>query len=364
MTPSSTFTDRVRWPADPRKRWLAAYVAGGFAVNSVLHTWYVAHQYGGGGVRLGVPFLPLGVGVPVAVGYAGALALGVLAAVGTSLWLDALPPLDRLTLRGLLAPDAGGVAVAGSAGLLAASQVLAGASWSKAVLDVVLVVCAAIAVVSYSRPFEFWSVLSLYAAIVSVLLTVGGRWLSFAGRLSFPHFPAFAYFALSAIYALGGSFLYVTRYTLDTRPDQPGDAPVTPGRVVAGVDPDRSVEDLAALRDRLLDADAPADADLLAYFTLAAALAEQHSTALLRDTLAASADSPEEAGRFFETRLDQPRREELLARSGALPADLRSDLRRVRRTRDALVAGTAPPDLDAEVRSAYDAVAALAEAAE
>lgn len=72
--------------------------------------------------------------------------------------------------------------------------------------------CGGLVFLSSIRPMGLWNLLSLYPAMVSVLLVVGSQWIAFANRFQFPHFPSFTYFALSSIYILGASVgIIVTR---------------------------------------------------------------------------------------------------------------------------------------------------------
>lgn len=346
--------ERLRYP----KRFIPPYFGVGLALNSVLHTWYASVEYGG--VRVGVTFLRIGTGVTPAVSYVAALALGVVAGFAVRTWLAELPPVDRLSFGDLFSLKVGGTAAVGIVGLLAASQLLAGASWSKAILDVVLVFFAALILVSSVRPLSLWTALSLYAAVVSVLLTVGSRWLAFTGDLSFPHFPAFGYFALASIYILGSSFLYTVAYNVEPLP-RGGEASAEPLRASLADEPP-SVADLAHHRATIVreaENDGPTNSELLGYFVLVERAIQHHSVRLLQSRL--NEGKPPTDADPFRTRLDQQDREALLLRAGVIDSDLRRECREVRRVREELTAGRYPSELERTVADAYDAVRRLSE---
>lgn len=190
------------------------YIAVGVWFNSALHTWYVGEVYPG--VRLSLPFTDLfGLSAPIWVAHVGAIVAGAFAGIVFREWLRSIHPIEALTLPDLLTPRR--IVPGATAGVLVilTSQTIAGASWSKAVLDVVLLCCAGLLLLSFVRPLSLWNLVSVYAALASVLLALGSQWIDFADRFSFPHFPAFTYFAMASIYIIAVSAVVIALDNLE-----------------------------------------------------------------------------------------------------------------------------------------------------
>lgn len=197
---------------------VASFLGVGFAVTSMLHTWYSAHVYEG--VNFGLPFSPrLRRSRPIRHGYVGAVVVGVVAFAATWAYFAVAPPLGSLSIRSLLQARLPGLVI-GAGVLLLASQVLAGASWSKFVLDGATLFMAGMLVVSYVQPPSFWNLFTVYATIIPPL---GGAWSvwrdAFVARrvaddadaVLYPHFPSFTYFLGSSAYTLVASLLLIVR---------------------------------------------------------------------------------------------------------------------------------------------------------
>jgi hypothetical protein len=197
---------------------VAGFLGVGFAVTSMLHAWYALHVYDG--VNFGLPFSArLRRGRPVRDAYVGAVVVGLLAFAATWVYFALAPSLGSLSIESLLQVRLPGLVV-GAGVLLLASQVLAGASWSKFVLDSATLFMAGMLVVSYVQPPSFWNLFTVYATIIPPL---GGAWSvwrdAFVARrvaddadaVLYPHFPSFTYFLGSSAYTLVGSLLLIVR---------------------------------------------------------------------------------------------------------------------------------------------------------
>lgn len=199
---------------------VASFLGVGFAVTSALHAWYSMHVYDG--VNFGLPFSArLRRGRPVRDAYVGAVVLGLVAFAATRTYFSLVPPLGSVSIQSLLQARLPGFVV-GAGVLLLASQVLAGASWSKFVLDGATLFMAGMLVVSYVQPPSFWNLFTVYAAIIPPL---GGAWSVWrdafvarrvaddadAGAVLYPHFPSFTYFLGSSAYTLVVSLLLIVR---------------------------------------------------------------------------------------------------------------------------------------------------------
>lgn len=198
---------------------VGGYVAVGLTVTSMLHTWYASHVYDG--LSFGLLFSErFRTSRPVADGYRGSFALGAVAFVTVAGYVHVGLPMESLTVGILLRAKLPEVVV-GAAILGVCSQVIAGASWSKFVLDGALLFMAFNLLVSFVQPPSFWNLFTVYATIIPPL---GGAWSvwrdAFVQRrvaegeedaLLYPHFPSFGYFAGSASVTLVGSLFLIVQ---------------------------------------------------------------------------------------------------------------------------------------------------------
>lgn len=198
---------------------VSVYVGIGFAATSLLHCWYASHVYDG--LSFGLLFSErLRTDRPLADGYRGSLAIGILAFVLTASYVHVGLPMETLTVGTLLRARLPEI-VLGATLLAMCSQLLAGASWSKLVLDGALIFMAFNLLVSFVQPPSFWNLFTVYATIIPPL---GGAWSvwrdAFVRRrvaadeddaLLYPHFPSFGYFAGSAGYTLVVSMFLIVQ---------------------------------------------------------------------------------------------------------------------------------------------------------
>lgn len=342
-------------PVPGLKRAVALYFGVGYALNSALHTWYVAETYGA--VRVGVAFASPGAGIEPSVAYAGALVLGMVAGTAMYGWLLRLPRQSAIRTRDFLSPGNIGLAVVLAPSLVLLSQVVGGASWSKAILDVVLTALAAVVVVSSVVSVSYWDLVSFYAAVVSVLLTVGSQWLEFSGRLEFPNFPAFAYFALAAIYMLGASFVPVVVYNTGSVSASPA------GRRPPPAGSGSPVARLGSHRERLSHSfsrgDPPSTGELLGFFDAAAEAMDHYTARLCHTELAPNGVQVYPEASLAE-QLDPDRRVDILAEFDVIEEPTRTDLVELRETRERLARGERPVGVERQVDDSFAAVRTLA----
>lgn len=318
------------WSPDNRREWeIVVYLAVGYWVNSTLHVWYAIESYGG--LRLSVPFLG-GVSARGAftTGVVGATAVAVVVGVSSRYVLAAAPSIDQLTLSDVVTRGVLARLVGFGGTLVLTSQVLAGASWSKAVLDIVVSFCALLIVVSSIHPLSLWNLLSLYAAIISVLLAVGGQWLDFVGQLQFPQFPAFTYFALSSIYALVVSGTVIGARNLDP----PNESSIVSTEPTEGFP---SVYRLLDQYDDAFDTSDEVPADLVAFVSDCDELIE-HRVRMLFTTLTAEPTQPAD----ISAELSRAQRVEVLVSLGVLTPSHRRQIEQTRRLARSLQSRSRP----------------------
>lgn len=184
------------------------YISFGFFLNSSLHTWYITST--NRDVRFALPYSDFGAGLSPVYGYLGSVVIAIIAFWMSWVFFAGLPAFETLELDNLLPVVSTGVAILLI--LLFASQLIAGASWSKFALDGLVLLTSILLLMSYVRNYSFLEIVGTYITILALLITLGALWLTqYVNQFKFPNFPSAAYFGLASLYILLMSLYLILR---------------------------------------------------------------------------------------------------------------------------------------------------------
>lgn len=200
---------------------IGVYVGVGVVIISGLHTWYATHVYEE--LRFGLPFSKqISTTRSFRVGYIGSLLMGIVAGIISFVYIEYSTFMNQFSVGVLLETQLNKITV-GVAALILLSQLLAGSSWSKVILDGALYFMAFMILISYVQPPSFWNLFTVYAAIIPPLGGAWGVWREYFIRrrvaeddgneepmsVLYPHFPSFSYFIGSSTFVLIGALYFL-----------------------------------------------------------------------------------------------------------------------------------------------------------
>lgn len=178
---------------------ICVYLTIGFLWNSIFHYLYVINGTARE-LRFALPFSGYGPYGPSVYGIVGALLVSALVFSVSWIFFKPINGFESSRLENPL--GAIGSAVVLMLSILAISQFLAGASWSKLGFDLLVLITTVFMILVKINQVGFTQIFLFYFGMGGVILAMGGVWWDYKIEYQLDTFPTIAYFAIATIYVV------------------------------------------------------------------------------------------------------------------------------------------------------------------